>query len=286
MISKQLTSDFSDLDEQDHAIEVLETTPGLELNAQISREQTLRRKEKMASSRQKYLAGREKALSCGYEIADFRLKVSKSPSGDDNTKNNEKAGTDGTPIQGAYMQRVRINSQAILGHLTSLLGETEKRSTPRTFMRPFKPLVYFQPKMKEILDSLEEKWADKEAFEEFETEVSNEDIDTSDGEDGQEDDDNESLCSLDSDEEDLGIQMDGIDALKDMRCYVDFIENEVMPLYNQFNDASAIRVRFDDLWALFRVGDLIHTPPSDEIAGRYHGLWRIYRVKSPLPNSE
>lgn len=280
------------------------------LNAQIRREQTMRRKEEMALSRQKYTASWDYSgggLGYGY---GYGLRMPKRTGGDDKTKNDKKAVADGTPINGAHMQRVRINSQAILGHLTSLLGETERRSTPRTFMRPFKPLVYFQPKMKEILASLEEKWADKEAFEDVESDLSvgtpeEDDLveaepestakasaSSSSGDDNTADDDSnqedekESLQSVDSNAEDIEFLMDGVDALRDMRCYVDFVENEVVPLYNQFNDPSVTRVRFDDLWALFRVGDLIHMPPSNESTERYHELWRVYRVKSPLPNSK
>ena len=71
-----------------------------------------------------------------------------------------------TQTNDAEIHRIRIQSQPVLGHLTSLLNDTEQRSTPRTFMRPFKALVYFQPRMKEILKTLEEKWGDVEDLDE------------------------------------------------------------------------------------------------------------------------
>lgn len=214
-------------------------------------------------------------------------------------------------LQGTNMMRIRINSQAVLGHLTSLLGETERRSTPRTFVRPFKPLIYYQQKMKDILGALEEKWGDVEGLEEEESEASCEtpdDIDFVDeasveppkaavqGEDGADDsasddddeayddDDRKSLQSVDSNAEDQEIIMDGLQALRDMRCYVNFVDNEVMPLYNQYSGTSATKVRYEDLWSLFRVGDLIYMPASNDNSGRYHELWRVYRVKSPQPD--
>lgn len=210
------------------------------------------------------------------------------------------------------MMRIRINSQAVLGHLTSLLGETERRSTPRTFIRPFKPLIYYQQKMKDILAALEEKWGDVEGLEEdSETPVEiAEDIESFDessveppnaSEQGEEaaddsasdeddedydDSDRKSLQSVDSNAEDQEIIMDGFQALRDMRCYVNFVETEVMPLYNQYDDTSVTKVRYEDLWSLFRVGDLIYMPASNDNSGRYHELWRVYRVKSPQPESQ
>jgi hypothetical protein len=215
-------------------------------------------------------------------------------------------------VQGADIMRIRINSQAVLGHLTSLLGETEKRSTPRTFVRPFKPMIYYQQKMKDILGDLEEKWADVEGLEgegedstssetpeelEFVVEPSVEprkaaaqgeetDGSASDDDEAYDDDDRESLQSVDSNTEDQEIMMDGVQALRDMRCYVNFVENEVMPLYRQYDGTSATQVRYEDLWSLFRVGDLIYMPASNDNNGRYHELWRVYRVKSPRPESQ
>lgn len=212
------------------------------------------------------------------------------------------------------MMRIRINSQAVLGHLTSLLGETERRSTPRTFIRPFKPLIYYQHKMKDILGALEEKWGDVEGLEEEEEEETSvetaddiefvdetsaepskaaaqgeeaaDDSASDDDDEDYDDDDRESLQSVDSNAEDQEIIMDGFQALRDMRCYVNFVDTEVMPLYNQYNDSSATTVRYEDLWSLFRVGDLIYMPASNDNSGRYHELWRVYRVKSPQPDSQ
>ena len=210
------------------------------------------------------------------------------------------------------MMRIRINSQAVLGHLTSLLGETERRSTPRTFIRPFKPMIYYQQKMKDVLAALEEKWGDVEGLEEEDSGSSAEtaeeiefidepgveppkaaaqgeegaDDSASDDEDYDDDEDRKSLQSVDSNTEDQEIIMDGVQALRDMRCYVNFVENEVMPLYNQYDGTSETKVRYEDLWSLFRVGDLIHMPASNDNSGRYHELWRVYRVKSPQPDSQ
>lgn len=250
-------------EEPDYAVEVLYAPAGntaLNLPAQIRREQTARRKEELARSRQKWGGGGygyggyggADGYGYGYETASY---VPKKLGGDDKVKNDKKLAADASQLHDAQMQRIRIQSQAVLGHLTSLLNETERRSTPRTFIRPFKPLIYFQPKMKEILATLEEKWGDVEGLEDIQSEsptmtppseepeivepVTESSKPAQDGDDasqsGEEDeeDDRQSLQSVDSNAEEQELLMDGVEALRDMRCYVDFVDNEVMPLHEQ-----------------------------------------------------
>ncbi|KAH8659025.1 hypothetical protein BGZ61DRAFT_370718 [Ilyonectria robusta] len=266
---------FQDIDEPDYAIDVLVDGSGLQ--GQIRREQGYRRREQAARVRQSYMNLRNNASTQQRHEPvekikrDKRSEFMQAPSGD--------------------IQRVRIQSQPVLGHLTSLLNDTEQRSTPRTFMRPFKALVYFQPKMREILATLEEKWADVEELGEEVESVDSEEVEvvedapnSEEGNEGSDDDDTESLQSVDSNaDEDFDGLMDSPEALRDMRCYVDFVDAEIMPLYDQFNGGDAEKVKFDDLWSLFRVGDLIYMPAAGETGGRYHEVWRIYRVEAPEP---
>lgn len=278
---------FQDVGEPDYAIDVLVGGPGIK--GQIRREQGYRRREEIARIRQSYLDLRDnpsgrKMVSDPVERArrDKRNETVQSPD--------------------AEIQRIRIQSQPVLGHLTSLLNDTEQRSTPRTFMSPFKPLIYFQPKIRQILATLEEKWADFEEVDSQDSDIvevagSDEDakVNEASGEsqdagvetpsDG-DDSDTESLVSVDSNvDEDFDSVMDSPEALRDMRCYVNFIETEVLPLYTRFEDSSAEKVKFDDLWSLFRPGDLIHMPTSGETGGRYHEVWRIYRTQAPEPET-
>lgn len=280
---------FQDVDEPDYAIDVLVAGPGLQ--AQIRREQGQRRREDLARLRQSYL----RIYDGG--APTIQRKV------DPFEKARRDKGRDSLQSSDAEIQRIRIQSQPILGHLTSLLNDTEQRSTPRTFMRPFKALVYFQPKMREILATLEEKWADVEELEGGGSEVA-EVVDDEQSEDLVEDfmpgdaldasseagsqveDDAMSLLSLDSNaDEDFDGLMDSPEALRDMRCYVNFIEKEVMPLYSKFENNGADKVRFEDLWSLFRVGDLIYMPAAGDAGGRYHEVWKIYNTKAPEPES-
>ncbi|KAF7561033.1 hypothetical protein G7046_g3103 [Stylonectria norvegica] len=290
---------FQEIGERDYAVDVLMAGPGIQ--AQIRREHGSRRREELARLRRSYLnirnndnpASRRKKID-PYEAA--RLE-----------KKNEALQADSSDIQ-----RIRIQSQPVLGHITALLNDTEQRATPRTFMRPFKTLVYFQPKMKEILATLEEKWADygeldeqdSEAVEvsgnEAEAEVIEEIPEVPDIKDGSDDfsegfsdseshddeDDVESVASVDSNaDEDFEGLMDSPEALQDMRAYVNFIDHDIMPLYNRFEGTQVDKVRFDDLWSLFRAGDLIYMPASGDNGGRYHEIWRVYKVKAPEPDT-
>lgn len=266
---------FQDIDQPDYAVDVLMSGPGTQ--GQIRREHGQRRREEIARLRQSYLSLRNTA------------KVQPRQTTSTEKSKREKR-SEIVPASDTDIQRIRIQSQPILGHLTSLLNDTEQRSTPRTFVRPFKALVHFQPKMKEILATLEEKWGDFEELDEEEVDVVSddadavEDLDTS-SEKGSDDDETESIQSVDSNaDEDFDSLMDSPEALRDMRCYVNFIDEEVMPLFTRYDNADSDRVKFDDLWSLFRVGDLIYMPASGETGGRYHEVWRIYRITVPEPD--
>lgn len=282
---------FQDIDEPDYAIDVLMAGPGIK--AQIRREHGYRRREEIARIRQSYLNLRD-------NTSDRRRK----PDPAERTRRDKR--NDVLHSSETDIQRIRVQSQPVLGHLTSLLNDTEQRSTPRTFMSPFKPLIYFQPKMREILATLEEKWGDFEDVEDdqesetvevtgaevegilSEENLTLESLSVEDKTDGNEkkEDDTESLLSVDSNvDEDFDGLMDSPEALRDMRCYVNFIDNEVLPLYNRFSGSTAEKVKFDDLWSLFRVGDLIYMPAAGETGGRYHEVWRVYKTKAPEPET-
>ncbi|KAI0399690.1 hypothetical protein F4802DRAFT_540344 [Xylaria palmicola] len=283
---------FHGLDERDYAIDVLMRGPTLD--GQIRREQANRRREDLVRHRHSFM------------LALGGLKEQPRRSDQDTMDSNERVQRErrAEALQTADTDicRVRIQSQPVLGHLTSLLNDTEDRSSPRTFLRPFKSLIYFQPKMKEVLATLEEKWADVEDLDESSSEkpgsATPDDVEfidaasdkeptteavSKDGKSPQDDDDAKSIVSIDSNAEDLDAIMDSVEALRDMRCYVNFVDNEIMPLYTHYDGTDAERVKFDDLWYLFRVGDIICMPAAGETAGRYHELWRIYRIDLPTP---
>jgi hypothetical protein len=139
-------------------------------------------------------------------------------------------------------------------------------------MRPFSPLIYFYPQVLEFLRELEHKWGQHdETLDAARTPVSLGGV-------------SEQLI----DEDEVSVD-DSAAALAELKCYVQFISSEIMPLYSQFeklDEMSNAKVRFHDLWYLFRVGELIYRPirggaiQGDSTNNFCLGqrTWRIYRT--------
>ena len=141
------------------------------------------------------------------------------------------------------ISRIRIQSPTILFILSKIMQESWG-SQPRTFIRPFSPLIYFHPQVLDFLRELELKWGQKdETLEAARTPASL---------------DGNSEQTIEGDKVSVG---DSAAALADLKCYVQFMESEIIPLYSQFDNldgTSNAKVRFHDLWYLFRTGELIY----------------------------
>ena len=181
----------------------------------------------------------------------------------------------GGKVEQTWIQRVRIQSPGVILHLANIVGETWSTSNPRTFFRPFRVLIYFQPRMKEILTKLEARWKLKEEIEP--TEVKQKDTNDLDrkigieasaaegspepNEIGAEDDDFNNEAAQNP-------TMYDIETLEAMRCYVNFVDTEIMHLYTMFKDPTRTKVRFEDLWLLFRVGELVYASLTSDVRPR------------------
>lgn len=97
----------------------------------------------------------------------------------------------------------------------------------------------------------------------------------------------DSLASIkyDNDENKTYMQetMYTVEALRDMRCYVDLIDHEIMPHYLALRGESETKVLFDDLGCLFHPGDIIYRQKADhgDKSRSGHELWRMYEVEVP-----
>jgi len=52
---------------------------------------------------------------------------------------------------------------------------------------------------------------------------------------------------------------------EDLRCYIDFVEQRLLPDYTRIREATELnrpRVLFSDLWYLFKPGDFVFVPPK------------------------
>ncbi|KAF4462262.1 ATPase AAA-type core [Fusarium albosuccineum] len=174
------------------------------------------------------------------------------------------------PEEGGWVQRVRIQSKTILYYLSEISGESWVLSLPCVFHRPFTIFISSQDKLKDVLAGLELRWAQSDPEEAVDCEKALNDGAT----DASESDPDEQEF-----EDDKAI---GIRALREIQCYVNFVDEEILPLVSQFGNTDHKKVRFQDLWFLFKLGDLVcvsdveETPHPDlNLATRDKGLWRV-----------
>lgn len=214
-----------------------------------------------------------------------------------------------------WPQRIRIQSWPVLTILAKVVGESWP-TTPRTFFRPFRILIYFQGKMKEILKELESKWSEAE-IQEFSGATNSSDAAMNQAaaktEGKTEETPSTSLKKYtysdlsdqdleqkshpdDPGEETPDPLVDSVEALRDMRCYVNFIDKEIAPLFHQFerlDGTSRQKIRFSDLWYLFRVGEIVYTPmasdlsdgdsPNSSLSSMCQTAWRVSSIYIPPP---
>lgn len=130
----------------------------------------------------------------------------------------------------AWIQRVRIHSPIILQSLreVSPLAEWETDlGKPLVFCKPFACFLVTYSKMKKVLLELEER-------------VANIDLHPINGSD-QPDTDHDTT------------------ALQHVRCYIKFLEEKIMPMDSMFLGTDKLTIRFDELWYLFKHGEVIYT---------------------------
>jgi adenylate kinase family enzyme len=176
-----------------------------------------------------------------------------------------------------WIQRVRINSPALLDTLARLCGERWS-TLPRSFSRPFKLIIHLQEKVRDVLKNLEER-PDVDG------------ISTPA--------DSASQVSTAHDHKHIEseishfISENNPDAINDIRCYVKFVDEEIIPLHRKWENADSssseelLKIRFDDLWYLFRTGDLVRWTEGSETlqqeqASIRQSTWRVFALHTPL----
>jgi len=192
--------------------------------------------------RQSLPKDRAKARSMGSKIQTTLLPKGRPPNSTSTPTPNIHRGKPGNK----FISRIRIRSPAILSILSKIMQE-HWGNQPRTFIRPFSPLIYFHEQILEVLGELELKWGQPcEGLHAAPTPASLDEM----FEQAADEDRNPSVD-------------DSVAALADLKCYVQFMLSEIMPLCSQFDnldETSNAKIRFHDLWYLFRVGQLIYRP--------------------------
>lgn len=218
-----------------------------------------------------------------------------------------------------WPRRIRIQSPALLRILAKVNRETWS-DRPRTYYRPFNSLIHHHDRVKEALQQLEAQYGDqvpedspneatylataakaakmaarKEAANSA-SELGGNDAQPVDfqAENSPENDDYESSedeedTTADEDEmEDYDSVADSPKALECLRAYVKYIDNKIMPDSRRFKDldvSSKAKVRFSDLWFLFRTGELVYRQVEGELpdkrdfrTGKH--IWKTHKIIS------
>lgn len=151
-----------------------------------------------------------------------------------------------------WVRRVRIRSPRLLRIFSKATGHAWG-SQPHTFARPFQYLVYSHDKFKRELERLElvALQKPKRKDEEDATATTSQD------------------AAGDSNAAGTGDDTGGRDAedpvrdMEELRCYIEFAEKSLLPdaqLYHMSDQTRRPKIKFTDLWYLFKPGDLIYVP--------------------------
>lgn len=192
------------------------------------------------------------------------------------------------------IERVRINSAILLGFLAKVTGQTQWRGRPHTFVKPFGVLIHFHNKMEDEFRRLEEK---------FGTGLTHQQPNSED----------ETTSSLEGNKtdtcENLQQHTEGGShkAYAELKCYIELMKERILPGYHAFDHMTPetdkpLKVRFDDLWSIFRPGEIVYEPgdsksdvgKKDTLKGddsedvsphkqrKAPGVWRVYFYLSNL----
>ena len=149
--------------------------------------------------------------------------------------------------------RISINSLPVQHILEEIIPNVSKNGPPPTMLRPYKALVRYEKQIREVFEELAKKWAELDTRSESappgDAQVSEETKSKADG-------DAENAGSVEK-PEDLS---DSLEAYRDLRCLIEFIDQDIRPTIDYFTSGSASKVRFLDLWFLFTPGELVYEP--------------------------
>ena len=220
------------------------------------------------------------------------------------------------------VDRIRINSTPILMTLADV-SDQELSLEPTVFVQPFKFLAHHNRGIRNRLAVLESKWSAREKEESFPTQKGN----SADGDKEKADLNPPTECkplgsqadsspgppsTTDRQEtdgwtdkhdnpkrtasEDL---VDSVEALKDLRCLVHFMDQELRDIDRFSKVDPPSRILFKDLWHLFKPGVQVFAPlqnttsedqgeentsPHDSRLQRYQVSWRVLSTWGGRPN--
>jgi hypothetical protein len=183
-----------------------------------------------------------------------------------------------TAVDSRYIQKVRIQSPALL-EIFSRVTSCDWAygvNKPHTFEPPFAYFVHFYEQFKEELRRMKSlkvpsavKNSTNENREDKILDAMNETA-------------NNSSTEMPQDTDDIFDRANSTSppGLDDLQCYVDFVEHRILPLVNRFQGSDPgmpPKIRFDDLWYLFRPGKLLYIP-LETLSGLVSKLSHVHRM--------
>ncbi|KAM7213569.1 hypothetical protein V8F06_011066 [Rhypophila decipiens] len=179
-----------------------------------------------------------------------------------------------------WPRRIRLQSPTLIRILARCNREawTDRQ---RTYYRPFNALIYHHPRMKEELVELEKRWGSQVDQEDQGTYVPDDDAESQGSDNGEDDDDSDEV-------------VDSPKALRCLRAYVQYMEERILPDYHKYENMDGrspdAKVRFSDLWYLFRTGQLVYRQVDGELPDRRDfrtgkRIWKTFYV-DPIPERE
>ncbi|KAM7188348.1 aaa family ATPase [Rhypophila sp. PSN 637] len=271
----QFKNRFSE-NEGRYAIDVLVSGPLL--GQEIREEMKLREQRAGYGSHWEQYQQLQKQQSNGARKSAAKVMASALKTATDVSSNNSDA-IRAAQSSDTWIRRIRLQSPALLKIMASVQGETWS-FRPRTYFRPCSSLIYFHSEMKTKLVELEERWGHL-----IHPDGSVTGFNPAGGLYGH------SHNSQQDQQESLQDPVDNSPlALLALRCYVSFMDTEIMPQYHRFDkldehDAAklgpATQIRFSDLGHLFRTGEFVYRDLDSDVPGRRDSrlgkrLWRCY----------
>lgn len=168
----------------------------------------------------------------------------------ENVKDEDFATTN-TGIRKRTPDRIRINSRPIR-LILEYLSNSSFSPEPFVMLRPFKLLVHYEKSIRETLVNLGNKWGDIDRSK-------SSDQPPRSPQDGSNEDGLSGETKLKPNRKEI---MDSVEALRDLRCLVEFIDHDLKPTMDALKDDSCQTVRFEDLWHIFQPGVEVYSPPG------------------------
>ncbi|OCK93376.1 uncharacterized protein K441DRAFT_706219 [Cenococcum geophilum 1.58] len=195
-------------------------------------------------------------------------------------------------------ERVRINSKPLLTILSDIASE-DWNMEPRVFLRPYKLFICHENEIRDFYKKLEIKWAKSGGA----TKNSSDDIESTSNMNAVDFSDNQRVQGTNSSdhndrvvgtlpgtmrmsnpivatEEQLNKEgtagarkanseglVGTLEAFKDLKCLVDFMDTDLAPIIQAYQDTTNRKIRFQDLFFLFKPGQEIYAPKKRVLEG-------------------